>query len=90
MQNPGPEIFTATILDWPNCVAQGHTEEEAITAARMALQTCVTQSKVVTIEIDEAKTVGSIPQWQEEFGRFRDDPTFDDFLQEIIAARQAE
>ena len=106
VQNPRPEIFTAAVLEMPDCAAQGRTEDEAVAAVRAALEQRLSVSKIITLEVNANGSRPSSnlllegenpaanddkPQsnpWLEEFGRFRDDPTYDDFLAEMAAYRR--
>lgn len=87
-------MFTAAVLGMADCVAQGRTREEAIANAKRVLIERLARGEIVTIEVEDAdiepgvvhKATGSV--WREEAGRFRDDPTFDDFLAEMQTKRR--
>ena len=78
--------FIASVIGVPDCVAEGSTEEEAIRRAKAALNERLAKGKVVTIEL-ETKLNGENPLLKHA-GRFRDDPTFDDFLAEVEKYRR--
>ena len=69
-----------------DCRVNGRTEEEAIAKATAALSERLTRSRIVTIHVDS-------PGEEEHpllkyAGRFKDDPTFDEYLAEIEKYRQ--
>lgn len=76
-----------------DCVAEGRTREEAIANARAALIEKLALGEIVTIDVEDAevisvsgaKAVGNV--WREEAFRFREDPTFDEFVAEIQSER---
>ncbi len=80
--------FTASVLGFPNLIAEGRTREEALERARAALEEQLAESELVTIEVAAPRLEQSHNVWLNEFGRFREDPTFDDFLNEIAATRR--
>lgn len=71
----------------PDCVAEGQTEEEAIANAKEALQARLAQGKVVTTEVETPHEVEANPLLKQA-GRWKDDPTFDDFMKEIADYRR--
>lgn len=88
------DLFTAAVLGMADCVAEGRTREEAIARAKAMLVERLARGEIVTIEVEgadvESGEARSAPgtAWREEVGRFRDDPTFDDFLAEMQAERR--
>ncbi len=78
--------FTASVLELPNLVTQGKTEEEAVSSAQIALVDCLSHSKVVTLEVN------SQPAFKNAFlkqaGSLKDDPTFDEFMEEMQRYRR--
>lgn len=80
--------FVASVLGFPDLIAEGRTREEALERARTALEKRLAQSELITIEVGAPQLEQSRDVWLGEFGRFRDDPTFDDFLGEVAAARR--
>ena len=80
--------YVASVLGIPDCVAEGRTKEEAIANAKAALAERLTQSEVVTVEVEVPGIERSGNPWLNNFGRFKDDPTFDDFLAEMEAYRR--
>ncbi|MGB3769480.1 MAG: hypothetical protein WA947_23215 [Phormidesmis sp.] len=94
VQNPSERHFVASVVGLSNVVADGKTEEEAIAKIKAALTSQLSVSKLVTIEIesediDREKEQGKTADpWIRHAGIFADDPTFDDFLEEIATFRR--
>ena len=87
---PHPDkAYIAFVIGVPDCVAEGRTIEEAIANAKAALTERLAQGEIVTIEMTSTDSTGSENPWLDNFGRFKDDPTFDDFSAEIEADRSA-
>ncbi|MBS1791774.1 MAG: type II toxin-antitoxin system HicB family antitoxin [Acidobacteria bacterium] len=80
--------FIAAVIGMPDCLAEGHTKEEAIANAKTALQSRLAQGEVVTIEVEEPIRNASGNPWLDSFGAFKDDPTYDDFLEKIAEHRR--
>lgn len=85
-------LFTAAVLGMADCVAEGRTREEAIANAKQVLAERLARGEIVTIEV-EAAEIGAVfgatgDVWREQAGRFRDDPTFDEFLAEVERERR--
>jgi hypothetical protein len=80
--------YIATVLGICDCIAEGGTKEEAVAKVRATLTARLTQGEVVTIDVDVPVSDRARNPWLENFGRFKDDPTFDDFLAEIEAYRR--
>ncbi len=82
--------FVASVIGVPGCHAEGLTEEEAIERAAGLLKAQIAQGKLVTIEIrsDGSWIRRSGNPWLDNFGIFKEDPTFDDFLKNIEEYRQ--
>lgn len=86
VRKPSDSHFVASVIGLSDVVADGKTEEEAVDNVKLALATQLEEAKVVTIELEpkEAK----ISPWKKRAGAFANDPTWDDFLQEMTAYRQ--
>ncbi len=87
VQNQTNNGFIAAIIGMPDCLAEGHTKEEAIANAKTALQSRLARGEVVTIDVEPSTNQEANPLLK-HFGRFKDDPTFDDYLAEIEAYRR--
>jgi predicted RNase H-like HicB family nuclease len=88
VENVGDEIFSATVLGIPDCIAEGPTEEEALNKATRMLKARLAKGDVFNIEVEGLPAPVSANPWLEIHGSLRDDPTFDDFMTEISSYRQ--
>ena len=79
--------YVAEIIGLPNCQAVGKTEEEAISKAKETLTERLTHGKIVSIKVDPVITPENHPMLK-SFGRFKDDPTFDDLMERIAEYRR--
>jgi predicted RNase H-like HicB family nuclease len=89
VQNPTDRTFMASVVGLPNLTANGITEKEAIDRLKSILDAQFKNGKLVTINIDvpsERSSEKSDP-WIANMGIFQDDPTFDDFLEEVNTYR---
>jgi len=88
VEQRSPDSFLATVIGIPDCVAEGTTQEEALTNAGTALKKRLARSALFTIEIEETSDKFAVNPWLEMHGSLRGDPTFDDFMAEIARYRQ--
>jgi predicted RNase H-like HicB family nuclease len=98
VQNPTDRTFLASVVGLPNLTANGITEQEAIDRLKSILDAQFKHGKLVTIDIDVPSERSRIlaevivepsDPWIANIGIFQDDPTFDDFLAEVNAYRNA-
>ena len=83
----GPtDLFLASVLGMDDCVGEGRTREEAIAKAKAALVDRLARGEIVTIDVED-ESLSAANVWREEAGRFRDDPTFDEFVTETQSER---
>jgi predicted RNase H-like HicB family nuclease len=87
VQSQPDHSYVAAVLGVPDCVAAGQTKEEAIANAKAALTNRLAKSEIVTIEVESPAQSEENPLLK-HFGRFKDDPTFDDFLERIAEYRR--
>lgn len=85
MQSVPEKGYTATALDWPDLIVEGGTKDEALENVRAELARRLAKSEIVTLQFEPVN--GSHP-WMKFAGMWENDPTFDDFLQEIKAYRE--
>jgi len=90
VQKPSERHFVASILGLSSIVADGTTEEEAITKIKNALKSQLATAKIVIIDIDSEPTQAETDPWIKHAGIFADDPTFNDFIEEVAAFRRQE
>jgi hypothetical protein len=76
--------YTAQSLAVPEVKVEAESEEAAIAQARIALTRWFGSGKVVRVEVS-----GTGNPWLDNFGMFRDDPQFDDYVEEIKRTREA-
>jgi predicted RNase H-like HicB family nuclease len=93
VQNQAEQGFVASVVGMPQVSVEGMTEDEAIAKVKMALAAQLATGKLVTIEMAghsvlAQSTAPLADPWIKNMGIFADDPTFDDFLQEVEAYRQ--
>ncbi len=98
VQNSAESHFTASVLGMPTCVAEGHTEAEAVAKAEGLLVEQLAKGKIVTVDKPSGSKVNgnltSEPARRKgDFsslpghGIFKDDPNFDDFLESMAEWR---
>ena len=89
IQNPGDRLFTASVVGLPNMKSIGTTEEEAIVILKGLLTDQFKSGKFVTIDVDAPgdSVKKETDPWLSNIGIFQDDPTFDDFLDEVKSYR---
>ncbi len=82
VQHQPEQGYVASIIGIPDCVAKGATKEEAVAKAKEVLNQLLSQGELVAVEIDNGGRSSENP-WLALYGRFKDDPTYDDFLAAI-------
>ena len=88
VQNQTQNGFVASVIGIPGCDSEGRTKEEAVAAVKAALAEKLTQSELITIDMDLPSVSATEHPLLKHFGRFKDDPTFDDNLEEIAKYRR--
>ena len=88
VQSRADGLFSATVVGVPDCTAEGMTQEEALTKATAALRARLAKGRLFIVEVEEAFAKKIANSWLEIHGSLRNDPTFDDFLAEIVHYRQ--
>ena len=77
--------YTATILEWPGCTATGATRGEALTRLRQAISNRLSRVEIVPIEVDVPEAAHPLAK---VIGMFKDDPLFDQFVEDMAAYRR--
>lgn len=77
--------FTATILGWPGCTAEGATREEALARLRQVVHDRVAKAEIVSLEIDLPAQTHS---WARFAGMNQGDALFDRVVDDIQAYRR--
>ncbi len=81
-------MYWARVKQWPEVVVRDKSRQVAIQRVRQRLIEYLTlPMELVQIELDLPSTKPN--PWLQNFGRFKDDPTFEDLQTEIVAYRQA-
>ncbi len=80
--------YVASVIGIPDCVAEGETKEEAVAKAKEVLIRLLTQGEIVSVEIENVVHTQADNPWLKICGRFKDDPTWDDFQASIAEYRR--
>jgi predicted RNase H-like HicB family nuclease len=87
VQNFADRRFTASVIGMPDCVAEGNTKEEAMASVERVLEEQLAHGEIVTRDLPNtakerphAALLGH--------GMFKDDPTFDNFLERMAEFHQ--
>jgi predicted RNase H-like HicB family nuclease len=79
VEHRGRRDFSATVLGWPDCSAQGATRQEALDRIQQAMRERLARSEIVPMEIHSNLDVPDHP-WLKYAGMFKDHPLFDEVL----------
>ena len=82
--------YVARVKEWPDIVVEEDTRQEALDQVKKRLINYLTE-QVEVVQIDVDLPTGRFSKenpWIKHFGRFKNDPTFDDLQAEIVAYRQ--
>ncbi|BCL35800.1 type II toxin-antitoxin system HicB family antitoxin [Nostoc sp. MS1] len=85
IENEQDGTVSATVIGIADCKSSGATEEEAIEKLKPLLQERLQRAKIVTLEIEPPQTEHP---WMKFAGMFKDDPLFDEVLENIEANRR--
>lgn len=77
--------YQAMVLGLPDCKADGNTREEALTKISSILGDRLEKTELIYLEIKPPKPEHP---WMKFAGMFKDDPQFDDMLEDIQALRR--
>jgi len=88
VQNPADRTFTASVVGLPNVSTNCVTEQEAIDKLKEILEAQFTRAKFVTIEV--GSTQSSTPSSHFPAGAFKNDPTFDDWMEKMAEIRRSD
>src|SRR5258706_3315182 len=81
------DLFLASVLGMEDCVGEGRTRDEAIAKAKAALVNRLARGEIVTIDVEDG-SLSAANVWPEGSERFRNDPTFAEFVTETEAERR--
>ena len=88
VQNPADRTFTASVVGLLNVITNGVTEQEAIDKLKEILEVQFTRAKFVTIDVGTPQT--STASAYIPAGAFKNDPTFDDWMEKMAEIRQVD
>ncbi|MFE1747375.1 type II toxin-antitoxin system HicB family antitoxin [Coleofasciculus sp. H7-2] len=77
--------YMASVLGLPDCTTFGATREAALTNLRQLLTARLEKAEIVSLEIELPKPEHP---WMKFAGMFKDDPKFDEMLEDIKALRR--
>ena len=93
VENGAANRYTATVIGWPNCVAEGTTREEAIVRVKQRFIERLKQVEIVPIEVTSPSmdlTMDNTEHpWARFAGMYQANPLFDEVLDSIQAYRRA-
>ncbi len=78
-------LWKANILGWSDCEARGSTREEALSNLRQVLAARLEKAEIVPLELPLTNTENP---WVKFAGMFKDDPLFDEFVEDMAAYRR--
>ena len=79
--------YLARPVLWPDSSVQGATEQEALDRVQALIRDLLNRTRLVQVEVDVTEHPADHP-WLAKAGLFADDPTWDDFLQQMADYRQ--
>lgn len=96
VENGVANQYTATVIGWLDCVAEGSTREEAITRVKQKFTERLHQIEIVPIKVDStylAANFGTLEAiaehpWAKFAGMYQSNPLFDEVLDSIQAYRR--
>ena len=92
VENGAANRYTATVIGWPNCVAEGTTREDAIAQVKQRFTERLKQVEIVPIEVESAAIEQTVMNrehpWAKFAGMYQTNPLFDVVLASIQAYRQ--
>jgi hypothetical protein len=77
--------YLAQISNFPEIRVKGASREAALSGIAQRLRDYLARVELVRLDLDESQADSLLLK---QFGSFRDDPTFDGWLEEIAAYRQ--
>ncbi len=93
VENGAANRYTATVIGWPNCVAEGKTREEAIDRVKQRFRERLKQVEIIPIEVGSPHLDPTIANTEHPWAKFasmyQTNPLFDEVLDSIQAYRHA-
>ena len=81
------DTFMASVKEWPDVRVKANSRERAIQQITAELREYLTR-RVEVIQVDIPLPEPLENPWLDTFGRFQDDPTFEEMQAEIASYRQ--
>jgi predicted RNase H-like HicB family nuclease len=78
-------LWKANILGWSDCEARGSTREEALSNLHYVLAARLEKAEIVPLELPLPDTENP---WVKFAGMFKDDPLFDEFVEDMATYRR--
>ena len=92
VENGTANHYTATVIGWPNCVAEGTTREEAIARVKQRFTEHLKQVEIMPIEVETTNlkqpAIKEGHPWAKVAGMYQDNPLFDEVLDSIETYRR--
>ncbi|MBD1925503.1 hypothetical protein H6F74_04275 [Trichocoleus sp. FACHB-90] len=76
---------SATLLGWPECKAMGKTPQDAVSRLQDMVNALLAEAEIIPVKI---RSTQSDNPWLKLAGKYKDDPLFDEFLENIAAYRR--
>lgn len=90
IEHPNQNGYVASVIGLPDCVVEGATEDEALNRVKLRLKTRLATSKIVTVDVDVPAQGLTGNPWIDSAGIFKDDPTFDEYMEILEQIRRDE
>ncbi len=81
----GQDGYVATVMGWPSCIAKAPTRDQALARLREDLSKRLAAVEIVSLEVDAQQPTHPMLKFA---GVFKDDPLFDEVVDEIEAYRR--
>ncbi|WP_434684155.1 type II toxin-antitoxin system HicB family antitoxin [Pseudanabaena minima] len=89
VQSQSQQSFVASVVGMSSVTTEGKTEEEAISKAKLALETQLARGKFVSVEVNSnIESYHPIPK-RKYAGILANDYSFDDFMEKLTRIREA-
>lgn len=79
--------YLARPILWPDSVAKGATQQEALDRVRLLIRDLLSRSQLMQVEVDIPEQDEENP-WLTKAGMFADDPSWDDFVKTLADYRR--
>jgi predicted RNase H-like HicB family nuclease len=80
--------YVARTMGWPDCVATGHTKQEAVVNVQAAVAERLASGEVLQVRNNVPVTEAQNDPWEALIGSCVDDPYWDEFQAELRRIRE--